>query len=146
MRRPGWVFAALTVLWLVFTSHSAFAQWHRAWGRHYLNQTEASREDVLNGSFRNKVYSSRHAEAAAEAFHHFSLADRWGLRGVVDVKLGLAWCRLLQSDFEGAEQKAQEALALAPEQAELTNNVLDIRRAQAQAASESSRAESGSDQ
>jgi tetratricopeptide (TPR) repeat protein/ferredoxin len=133
LRRPGWVFAALTVLWLLFTSHSAFAQWHRAWGRHYLDLTEASREDVLSGRFRGKTYSSAHARAAAEAFHHFSLADRWGLRGVVDVKLGLAWCRLLQDDFAGAEAAAGQALALAPDAPELRRNVLEIRQAEAAA-------------
>src|SRR6185436_1201068 len=26
--RPGWVFGVATVLWLAFTAHSAFAQWH----------------------------------------------------------------------------------------------------------------------
>ena len=134
LRRPGWVFAALTVLWLLFTSHSAFAQWHRAWGRHYLDRTEASREDVLSGRFREKTYTSAHAIAAAEAFHHFSLADRWGLRGVVDVKLGLAWCRLLQSDFPGAETAAEQALALAPDEPELRQTDLDLRQAEARAA------------
>lgn len=133
MRRPGWIFATLTVLWLLFTSHSAFAQWHRAWGRHYLDRTEASRADVLSGAFHHKQYSSTHAQAASEAFHHFSLADRWGLRGVVDVKLGLAWCRLLQSDYRGAAQKAGEALALAPEEPELRKNLVDIQRAEAAA-------------
>jgi tetratricopeptide (TPR) repeat protein/ferredoxin len=133
LRRPGWVFAALTVLWLLFTSHSAFAQWHRAWGRHYLDRTEASREDVLSGRFRQKTYSGAHARAAAEAFHHFSLADRWGLRGVVDVKLGLAWCRMLQNDFAGAEAAAEQALALAPDEQELRQNVLDIQQAEAAA-------------
>ena len=134
MRRPGWAFAALTVLWLAFTSHSAFAQWHRAWGRHYLNQTEATHQDVLSGASRGKRYSSRHAEAAAEAYHHFSLADRWGLRGVVEVKLGLAWCRLLQDDYAGAAQAANAALALAPDQAELRQNVADVAQAEATAA------------
>jgi tetratricopeptide (TPR) repeat protein/ferredoxin len=134
LRRPGWVFATLTVLWLVFTSHSAFAQWHRAWGRHYLNRTEASRADVLSGDFRGKHYSSGHTQAAAEAFHHFSLADRWGLAGVVEVKLGLAWCHLLQNDFRGAAAKAEEAMALAPEQPELRQNLLDVQRAEVAAA------------
>jgi len=133
LRRPGWVFAALTVLWLLFTSHSAFAQWHRAWGRHYLNRTEASRVDVLSGRFREKTYSSAHARAAAEAFHHFSLADRWGLRGVVDVKLGLAWCRLLQSDYRGAEAAAAEALALSPDEPQLRENLRQIQRAETEA-------------
>jgi len=129
MRRPGWAFAALTVLWLAFTSHSAFAQWHRAWGRHYLNQTEVSRADGLSGAFKLKSYGARHEHAVAEADRHFALADRWGLAGVVEVKLGLAWCGLLRGDLAEAERKTQEAIALAPGQPELRENLTDIRRA-----------------
>jgi tetratricopeptide (TPR) repeat protein len=115
------------VIWLLFTSHSAFAQWHRAWGRHYLDRTEASRAEVLSGAFRGRQYSSRHAAAAAEAFHHFSLADRFGLVGVVEVKLGLAWCHLLQADYPAAEANAAEALALRPNEPELRQNLEDVR-------------------
>jgi polyferredoxin/tetratricopeptide (TPR) repeat protein len=134
MRRPGWLFVSLTVLWLLFTFHSAFAQWHRAWGRHSLNQSEVSRADALSGAFRSKQYSDRHEHATAEAFRHFSLADRWGLAGVVEVKLGLAWCYLLRGDFNEAEQKAREAIALAPDQPALQQNLLDIERAAAPSA------------
>jgi len=131
MRRPGWVFAIATVLWLAFTSHSAVAQWHRAWGRHYLDQTEVSRADGLSGAFKAKTYGARHQHAAAEAYRHFSLADRWGLAGVVEVKLGLAWCDVLRGDLAGAERRAREAIALAPDQPELEANLRDIERAAA---------------
>jgi ferredoxin len=129
MGRPEWTFATLTTLWLAFTAHSAFAQWHRAWGRHALNQTEVSRADGLSGAFRSKSYGDRHTHAIADAYRHFSLADRWGLAGVVEVKLGLAWCNLLRGEFGRAEQKAAEAIALAPGQPELRQNLLDIERA-----------------
>jgi polyferredoxin/tetratricopeptide (TPR) repeat protein len=129
IRRPGWVFASLSVLWLLFTSESAFAQWHRVWGRHYLNQTEISRADGLSGAYRAKTYTDRHERAAAEAFRHFSLADRWGLAGVVEVKLGLAWCYVLRGDFGEATHLAQAASAIAPDQSELKQNVVDIERA-----------------
>ena len=131
MRRPGWVFAGLTVLWLMFTSHSAFAQWHRAWGRHYLNQTEVSRADGLSGAFKTKRYTHRHEHALAEAFRHFTLADRWGLAGIVEVKLGLAWCYLLRGDVSRAEREAGEAIALAPDRPELLQNLADLERAAA---------------
>jgi len=127
--RPGWAFAIVTALWPAFTSHSAFAQWHRAWGRHYLNQTEVSRVDGLSGAFKARSYSARHERAVAAAYRHFSLADRWGLAGVVEVKLGLAWCELLRGDYAGAERKAKEAIALAPEQPELQANLTDIEHA-----------------
>src|SRR6185436_17288385 len=97
--KPGWIFAGMTVLWLAFTSHSAFAQWHRAWGRYYLNQTEISRADGLSGAFRAKQYSARHEHAAAESFRHFALADRFGLTDVVEVKLGLAWGYILRGEL-----------------------------------------------
>ena len=131
LTRTGRVFAALTILWLLFTSHSAFAQWHREWGRHYLDETEVSRAEGLSGAFRGKPLSQTHEHAAAEAFRHFSLADRWGLLGVVDVKLGLAWCHLLRGEFDAAERNAQEAVALAPNQPELRQNLADIERAAA---------------
>jgi polyferredoxin len=129
IRRRGWVFVSVSVLWLAFTAHSAFAQWHRAWGRHYLNETEISRADGLSGAYRAKTYTERHERAAAEAFRHFSLADRWGLAGVVEVKLGLAWCSLLRGDLGRAEHYAREAAALAPDQPELKQNLADIERA-----------------
>jgi tetratricopeptide (TPR) repeat protein len=129
LRTPGRWFACLTVLWLVFTSHSAFAQWHRAWGRHYLNQTEVSRADGLSGAFRAKHYSDRHQRALNETFRHFQLADRWGLAGVVEVKTGLAWCYVLRDDLAHAKREAEEAIALAPNEPTLRQNLLDIGRA-----------------
>jgi len=129
LRRSGQVFATLTVLWLAFTSHSAFAQWHRAWGRHYLDQTEVSRADGLSGAFKTRRYSERHARALDAAFRHFALANRWGLVGVVDVKLGLAWCELLRGDVSQAKRLAGEAAALAPDQPELLQNLADLERA-----------------
>jgi tetratricopeptide (TPR) repeat protein len=129
MRGAGRVFAVLTVCWLAFTAHSAVAQWHRAWGRHFLNQTEVSRAEGLSGAFRTRKLSDRHEHAAAEAFRHFDLADRWGLAGVVEVKLGLAWCHVLRGEFDAAKQKVAEAIAIAPDQPALRQNRADIERA-----------------
>ena len=131
MRRPGWAFVILTVLWLMFTSHSAFAQWHRAWGRHELNRTEVSRADGLSGAFKTKSRSDRHERALAAAFRHFETADRWGLAGVVEVKLGLAWCYVLRGDVSGAQRLAGEAVALAPDQPALRQNLSDLEHAAA---------------
>jgi tetratricopeptide (TPR) repeat protein len=88
-----------------------------------------SRDDGLSGAFRAKRYSARHDHAAAEAFRHFSLADRWGLAGVVEVKLGLAWCHVLRGEIDQAQRKAREAIALAPTQPALRQNLLDLEHA-----------------
>jgi tetratricopeptide (TPR) repeat protein len=136
LRTPGRWFACVTALWLVFASHSAFAQWHRAWGRHYLDQTEVSRVDGLSGAFRAKHYSERHQRALNETFRHFRLADRWGLAGVVEVKTGLAWCYVLRDDLPQAKREAEEAIALAPNDPTLRQNLLDIERAGAPTAEE----------
>ena len=119
------------MLWLAFTSHSAFAQWHRGWGRHHLNQTEISRADGLSGAFKTKSRSDRHERALAAAFRHFETADRWGLAGVVEVKLGLAWCYVLRGDVSGAQRLAGEAVALAPDQPALRQNLSDLEHAAA---------------
>jgi tetratricopeptide (TPR) repeat protein/ferredoxin len=126
---PGWAFAALTIVWLAFTGHSAFAQWHRAWGRHYLDRTEISRASGLSGAYKVKPTSAEHDHAAAEALRHFELADRWGLAGVVEVKLGLAWFAVLHGNFDEAKRRAREAIALAPDRPELTQNLRDIEHA-----------------
>lgn len=131
MKRGGWAFAVVTTLWLAFTAHSAFAQWHRAWGRHELDRTEVSRAEGLSGAFRARKLSARHERAAAEAYRHFSLADRWGLKDVVEVKLGLAWCDVLRGDLDRAAREARAALALAPDNPELQRNLADIEQAAA---------------
>ena len=94
-----------------------------------MNETEISRADGLSGAYRAKTYTDRHERAAQAAFRHFSLADRWGLTGVVEVKLGLAWCYVLRGDFDEAARLARQVSAIAPDLPELKQNVLDIERA-----------------
>ena len=115
MQQSGWVFAGLGSLWILFTAHSGLVQWHRAWGRVELDRTEATRDDVVSGAHLTKTYSDRHRRAAAEAFRHFSLADRWGLAGVPEIKLGLAWCAFLKNDPKTAEADVRAALAMRPQ-------------------------------
>jgi polyferredoxin/Tfp pilus assembly protein PilF len=97
MRRGGWTFAGLALVWLAITAHSAFVQGHRAWGRRCL--AEAMRNDPA---------------AATRAHASFRAADRWGLFGVVEVKLGLAALEIRRHDLEAAETHLQEAIALEP--------------------------------
>jgi len=114
IRRSGWLFAALAVAWLAFTAHSGFVQWHRVRGQYWLERTEASRAEVLGGAHRTRRYSQRHDDAAARSFDHFGKADRWGLVDVAEVKLGLAWGHLLANDPDAAEREVRAAIAIAP--------------------------------
>jgi len=116
--RAGWVFACLTLLWLAVTLHSAFVQWHRAWGRHYLEQAKLTMTDLLDGAAQGKGNparpSARHEAAAARAYQSFRAADCWGVLGVVEVKLGLAAIEIRGHDLESAETHLREAITLEP--------------------------------
>jgi polyferredoxin len=122
----GRLFAGFAALWLVFTAHSAFVQWHREFGGYWLNQTEASREEVFDGAFRTREYSPAHERAVTRSLRHLSLADRWGLVGVVEVKLGLAWLHLLRDEAGAAEEAVRGALVLAPDRPRLHDNLIDV--------------------
>jgi polyferredoxin/Tfp pilus assembly protein PilF len=111
----GKVFAAVVVLWSLFTAHSGFVQWHRFMGRAALNRTEANRADVLAGTSVGRAYSRAHDRAVESMMRHFGLADRFGFADTVEVKLGLAWGHLLRQDAAGAEARIREALDAAPE-------------------------------
>jgi polyferredoxin/Tfp pilus assembly protein PilF len=126
MRPSGWLFAGLAVGWLAFATHSGFVQWHRLWGRHHLERTEASRLDVLSGRFARNDYSDRHHEAVAKSVRHFKLAEGWGLRDVAEVKLGLAWGHLLDGDDATGESEIREAIDLAPYNPQLHQNLIDF--------------------
>jgi tetratricopeptide (TPR) repeat protein/NAD-dependent dihydropyrimidine dehydrogenase PreA subunit len=126
LTRAGKLFGVAAAVWLLFTAHSGFVQWQRAQGRKWLNKTEAARAEVLDGSFAAKQYSTAHHRAAARTMRHFSLADRWGLAGVVEVKLGLAWGQLLEGDAVGGEQSIREAIAIEPGSAQLHANLIEL--------------------
>jgi Tfp pilus assembly protein PilF/ferredoxin len=134
LQPSGWIFAGLTALWLVFTAHSGFVQGNRVAGRYWLNRTEAQREEVLSGAFRNREHSSAHDRAAARSLRHFSLADRWGLAGVVEVKVGLAWSNLLRGRTEAAEEAIRDAITLAPTRPRLHDHLIDLLLGQSRAA------------
>ncbi len=125
-RNSGRVFAALAVAWLLFGVHSAYAQWHRNWGAYHLERTEAAHVDVLSGAFSRRSYTPQHHRAAEQVLHHFSRADRWGLFPVREVKLGLAWGRLLNGDPDSAEVAIRQALALTPEDPQQHQNLFDF--------------------
>ncbi|HXV75340.1 MAG TPA: tetratricopeptide repeat protein [Candidatus Polarisedimenticolaceae bacterium] len=122
----GRAFVVLTTLWLVFTAHSAFVQWHRAEGRRLLDATEVTRAEVFDGSWWTRRPSARHERARSRMADHFAAADRWGLGDTVDVKLGLAWDRLLSADPAGAEGYLDQALALAPDNPALWSDLFEL--------------------
>jgi Flp pilus assembly protein TadD len=122
----GWVFAVMGATWLLFAAHSGFVQWHRAWGGWHLDRTEASRADAFSGALGVRSYSERHRRSAGRAARHFALADRWGLAGVVEVKLGNAWTRLLDDDLDGAVAAISEAIAIAPERETLHEELITL--------------------
>jgi len=122
----GAVFAALVLVWLLFTAHSGFVQWHRVLGRQALGRTEASRADVLSGAFAGRHYSAAHDRAVESLMYHFGLADRFGLFDTVEVKLGLAWGDLLKRDTAGAQAQIREALATAPDHAGAWQSLFEV--------------------
>jgi polyferredoxin/tetratricopeptide (TPR) repeat protein len=127
MRRGGWVCASLTCLWLVITLHCAFAQWERARGRHYLEQARLSVADLLDEDGQARAKDRRPSErleaAADRAYASFRAADRWGLLGVVEVKLGLAAIEIRRRDEDAAEAHLREAIALQPDTPRLYLNL-----------------------
>ena len=129
LRLSGRVVAILTVVWLAFTAHSAVVQWERARGRHELNLTDVSRDEGLSGAYRARPLSESHDRALERAYRSFSRADRWGLAGVVEVKLGLAWCHLLRGELDQAIRAARDARDLAPDREELQRNLADVEAA-----------------
>ncbi len=116
--QAGWVFASLSLLWLAITLQSTFVQWHRAWGRYHLEQAKLTVPDLLDGPAPGKGNpgrpAGRHEAAAARAYQSFRAADRWGLLGVVEVKLGLAAIEIRRHDLESAETHLRDAITLEP--------------------------------
>jgi len=124
--RTGAAFAVLACLWLAFTVHSGVMQWARAQGARDLTRTLATRDEVLSAAYAEKTYPPEHQQAVDAAYRHLSLADRWGLSGVVGVKLDLAWSLLLRGDPEGAERRIREAVSLAPSNPDIRQNLVDL--------------------
>ncbi|MDH3626192.1 MAG: tetratricopeptide repeat protein [Acidobacteriota bacterium] len=121
----GVVLLVVGILWLAFTAHSGFAQWHRAWGRYHLNQTEATRADVLSGVAAGRVYTASHDRAAARSFRHFRLAQTYGLLPTVEVELGVAWGYLLQGRDDQALATIRRTIQQHPDRSQLYRNLFD---------------------
>lgn len=126
LTRAGVMFAGATAVWLLFTAHSGLVQWHRAWGRYYLERTEATQHQVFAGLTKTADYSDQHYAAVEKCFRHFSLADRWGLVDTLEVKLGLAWTNLLRGDVGRAEQLVRAAIAIRPEDRQLHDQLAKV--------------------
>jgi len=123
---PGRLVAALVVLWLAFTVHSAFVQAHRFAGRYQLERTQAARVDVLSGNFHNRWYPQEHHTAAAASLRHFRAADRWGLMRVPEVDLGMAWGYLLRDEIDPAVDRIGSVLEGRPDDVQLRNELTQL--------------------
>ncbi len=122
----GKVFLVAAVLWLAFAAHSAFVQGHRMAGRQRLEQTQATRADVLSGEFRNRRYPEEHHSAVAASFEHFRTAERWGLASVREIELGLAWGHLLRDEVDPAISRIRAVLEDDPENHGLREELLQV--------------------
>jgi len=122
----GKVFLSMAVLWLAFTMHSAFVQGNRWLGQYRLEQTMATRADVLSGEFRNRWYPEEHHAAVAASFTHFRTAERWGLARVREIELGLAWGHLLRDELDFAVTRIRGVLEDDPENAGLREELFQV--------------------
>jgi len=114
IRPAGWAFAAVAAAWLGFAFHSGFVQWHRAWGAYHLEGTGVTWDQVRSSITLPTPRSAEQQEAAELALGAFATADRWGLVGVGEVKLGLAWLSILRDDPPEAERNLRAAVDLYP--------------------------------
>jgi tetratricopeptide (TPR) repeat protein/ferredoxin len=124
--RAGWIFAAMTFVWLTITAHSAFVQGHRAWGHYQLERARLTVADLLVAERAQGKASqpiSPHTEAAARAYRSYGIADRWGLLGIVEIKLGLAAIEIRRHELDAAETHLREAIALEPDTPRLYINL-----------------------
>jgi polyferredoxin len=112
--RSGIAFLIAITLWMIFVGHSGFVQWQRFQGRSFLDRTEVTWEQLQRNSDLPTTTSLAHRQNLARSNEAFAAADRWGLAGVVEIKLGLAWCALLNGDFDKAEQFLLAAQSLHP--------------------------------
>jgi tetratricopeptide (TPR) repeat protein/Fe-S-cluster-containing hydrogenase component 2 len=125
LTRLGRAFALLATLWLVFTAHSGFIQWQRARGHNALERTGLTWAELTSRP-RSSPPPPYDRAAAARADEAFGSADRWGLCGVVEVKLGLAWVELLRGDLGPAEHHIREAVVLRPAARGLHDDLIEF--------------------
>jgi tetratricopeptide (TPR) repeat protein len=127
----GKVFLVAAVLWSAFAAHSSFVQGHRLAARQRLEQTQATRADVLSGEFRNRWYPEEHHAAVAASFEHFQTAERWGLARVREIELGLAWGHLLRDEVDPAVTRIRAILEDGPEDNRLREELVQVLLARA---------------
>src|SRR5262249_2606808 len=89
-------------------------QYQRALGNYYLQRTGVTWAEVRGGAATSWPHSNREREAAARAYDALTAADQWGLLGVGEVKLGLAWLAILRGEPVVAERELRAAVALYP--------------------------------
>jgi tetratricopeptide (TPR) repeat protein len=102
-------------------------QWHRAWGLYDLDRAKLTAAERLDdpkaaraaGAAKDGRSPAGRDDAATRAYKALRTADRWGVLGVVDVKLGLAGLEVRRQDLAAAEGRLREAIALEPDRPNL---------------------------
>ncbi len=105
----GRAFAACTLAWFALLAHSGFAQWQAPRGA-----TACSDRGHVADLLRDGPTDGGGPAGACEAAVAFERADRWGLVGVPEVKLGRAWVAILRGDHDDAERLLRESVRRGP--------------------------------
>ncbi len=113
----GFAFAGLALCWLVFTAHCGFIQYHRYMGQHYRN--EHVRTSLQPSPDQHKLVEKSH--------NHFKVVEDWGLFDWVQVKVGLATYHYFHKDDAKAEAILEDAKKLAPEDAGILDNLVELK-------------------
>jgi tetratricopeptide (TPR) repeat protein len=115
LRPSGAAFAALTILAVLFTTHSGVIRCHAWLGERDFEKAAAPQEMVLAGV---DVWQSLNPEARAAVLRsqeRIEFSERWGLVSVVENQIKLAWLDLLQGRRESAADHLRRAAAKAPD-------------------------------
>lgn len=105
----------LLAAWFGFTIHSATVQFFRYQGRQQLASVSArgTWSDLLDGNIQSRLTESDQARVEA-ALSSFQKSDDFGLKDVLEVKLGQATAHLMQGDDAMGETFLRQAYAIEP--------------------------------
>jgi len=103
--RPGYVFAGVCGLFLLFTVHSAFIQYHKRVGDYLLGRVTSAPDALLMVEERDLL---------ERAVAHLETSDRYGLFSTTPLNMKLGGAHLELDQPERAEPYLRRAVALSP--------------------------------